>query len=104
MSGKINDGGPAFPQTVPAGVIGAGCGPHVEWGMTLRDYFAAAALANGNIEEHTGAGWADRVADQAYRIADAMIAARGGKSSPQAREMMRQQGVSLEAVSKLLRT
>ena len=36
-----NDGGPAFPQAVPPGVIGAGCGPHVEWGMTRRDWLAA---------------------------------------------------------------
>jgi len=76
---EINDGGPAFPTTPVShgyapdtGGNGTGCGP----GMTLRDWFAGQALANRNIEEHSGAKWADRVAEQAYRIADAMIAAR----------------------------
>lgn len=44
--------------------------------VDLRDYFAGQALANGNIEEHSGPQWADRVAEQAYKIADAMLKAR----------------------------
>lgn len=86
----VNDGGPAFP-----GVAGAnGCGnsvpttlngsvQYVEYnqGLSLRDWFAGQALANQNIEEHSGKKWADRVAEQAYRIADAMIAARNLPSS-----------------------
>lgn len=47
--------------------------------MSLRDWFAGQALANGNIEDHSGPEWADRVAEQAYRIADAMIKAREAK-------------------------
>lgn len=81
----MNDGGPAFPQAVPPGVIGAGCGPHVEWGMTLRDYFAAKAMQGLCAYHGTNGGSAagpvqsspQVVANRAYEIADAMIAARG---------------------------
>jgi hypothetical protein len=82
----INDGGPAFPQTITF------CdgqpqiaGQYFEnsEGMTMRDWFAGQALANSNIEEHCGMEWADRVADQAFRIADAMIAARSRQPSTQ---------------------
>lgn len=81
MSATINDGGPAFPQNVPPGVIGSGCGPHVEWGMTLRDWFAGQALANDNVSWHDAPNWAANVAEQAYQIADAMLAARERKES-----------------------
>jgi hypothetical protein len=63
----INDGGPAFPT--PAGV------QHND-GMTLRDYFAAAALqglmASRNfLDEYDG--------QYVYEIADAMLKARESK-------------------------
>ncbi len=64
MSQPINDGGPAFPDD--------------RWqaGMTLRDYFAAAALqglmAKLDPEEH----WADYRAKWSYEAANAMIRAR----------------------------
>jgi hypothetical protein len=67
MSEKVNDGGPAFPtgETNPT-----------RWanypGMTLRDYFAAAALPRC-IEESIDAA---STAEYCYRIADAMIAER----------------------------
>ena len=38
---KTNDGGSAFPCAVPPGFVSAGCGPHVEFGMSLRDYLAS---------------------------------------------------------------
>jgi hypothetical protein len=64
----INDGGPAFPQNVPAGVIGGGCGPHVEWGMSLRAYFAGQAMvgliaSNADISTMNAAHWAVAHAD-----------------------------------------
>ena len=68
MSNKINDGGPAFPM-----------GYHPEgnsadhFGMTIRDYFAAAAL-QGNLIEPTASN--DDVAKWAYSLADAMLKAR----------------------------
>jgi len=66
------NGGPAFPQ--PVEIIGRG--------MSLRDYFAAAALPavlaaptppaweRGSVE------WREQCAAEAYAIADAMLAQR----------------------------
>ncbi len=67
MSAPINDGGPAFPT--PVGV------QHND-GMTLRDYFAAAALqglmASRNfLDEYDG--------QYVYEIADAVLKARESK-------------------------
>lgn len=79
---KINDGGPAFPRDERH--IGHN-------GMTLRDYFAAKAmqgmLANpgGPIQANDRCGWGlvnctyAQVADEAYAMADAMLAARGAQ-------------------------
>jgi hypothetical protein len=67
----INDGGPAFPM-----------GYHPEgnsadqFGMTLRDYFAAAAL-QGNLIEPTANN--EQIAKWAYSLADAMLKAREAK-------------------------
>jgi hypothetical protein len=47
-------------------------------GMTLRDYFATAALT-GLISQQDGYIWKD-LAPDAYRIADAMLKARREKS------------------------
>lgn len=71
MSNQINDGGPAFPaQDWQAK------GNHHP-GMTLRDYFAAAALeplVTSAIKlDH--AKW-DATVQHAYLIADAMLRAR----------------------------
>ncbi|WP_407971428.1 hypothetical protein ACJ51O_07975 [Burkholderia pyrrocinia] len=86
---EINDGGPAFPE-----VPGDRNGYEGKSGMTLRDYFAAKALAGmlaeplsddtepGSIfftpnfdKEHAQPG--DRIAAAAYVLADAMLRARG---------------------------
>jgi hypothetical protein len=65
---KNNDGGPAFPQ-----ILGERYEPMSTEGMSLRDYFAAKAmqglLTNFKYDEN---GYAQ----SAYRIADAMLAAR----------------------------
>ena len=89
---KIEDGGPAFPvpglSNLPNGDF-----IHPEWGMTLRDYFAAKAMQallshHGAYEE--GARFCskkearkrdsalsnDVLANYAYGVADAMLAAR----------------------------
>jgi hypothetical protein len=67
---KINDGGGAFPHGDPT--------HGGDLGMTLRDYFAAAALqgllANGCY------GSCDSAANHAYGYADAMIKARKGEA------------------------
>ena len=74
MSDTINDGGPAFP-CLPSqhlnGFYSTGNG------MTMRDYFAAAAL-QGLLADGGGASWDDD-AKNAYKAADAMIRAREGK-------------------------
>ena len=62
---KINDGGPAFPRPATNHC-------HSQDGMTLRDYFAAAALQGmlANVEENaTPAGYVEA----AYEFADTML-------------------------------
>lgn len=59
----------AFPWSVDDGERIKG-----EKGMTLRDYFAAKAL-QGLISTE-GAGSAERYAEIAYKLADAMLKAR----------------------------
>ena len=71
MSNKINDGGPAFPHTTQWDGITPAINHN---GMTLRDYFAAAAINE--------VGWNNDInnsAAMAYRIADAMLKAREAK-------------------------
>ena len=72
MSVPINDGGPAYPT--PAGV------QHND-GMTLRDYFAAAAL-QGMIASRGSLSTrflAEDDASYVYEIADAMLKAKEAK-------------------------
>ena len=79
MSDEI-DGGPAFPMSRSHFAQGGEL-TSVDWvpGMTLRDYFAAKALA-GIMASPTSSGWDDAGADEiaacSYRLADAMLAAR----------------------------
>lgn len=77
MSDQPKDGGPAFPASNP-----------MMTGMTLRDCFAAHAmaglavnqemlLANTELANHFGTEGIDRLqANKAYRLADAMLAER----------------------------
>jgi hypothetical protein len=58
---------PAFPTTAPY---------HIQGGMTLRDWFAGQALA-GIIHGSAGSGLeydVSEAAEDAYKVADAMIA------------------------------
>ena len=87
MSNKINDGGPAFPVTLFEGqTLGDGTAN----GMTLRDYFAAKAMQANyaaymdemrqDAESEMFRGdWEGDIACFAYRMADAMLRARGSK-------------------------
>jgi hypothetical protein len=47
-------------------------------GMTLRDYFATGAMQNfaDQIGSQSDQEWFDKVAEGAYRMADAMLKAR----------------------------
>lgn len=70
----IDDGGPAFPVSVPSG-------DYVP-GMSLRDYMAGRALAGiiASERDYRASDWdVSWWADMAYRTADAMLAARKGK-------------------------
>ena len=77
MSKLTSDGGQAFPCVYYSEPIGS-IGPQltIKGGMTLRDYFAAAAL-QGNLIEPTASN--DDVAKWAYSLADAMLKARESK-------------------------
>lgn len=73
---KIEDGGSAFP--IEGGEMS---GLHSDPGMSLRDWFAGQALAGQWVGRESDfialtAPTALNVAESAYRIADAMIAAR----------------------------
>jgi hypothetical protein len=61
------DGGPAFPTHL-----------NLTQGMTLRDYFATGAMQNfaDQIGSQSDQEWFDKVAEGAYRMADAMMKAR----------------------------
>jgi len=69
MSNQINDGGPAFPGMTYISQDGK---KNPE-GMTLRDYFAAAALQGMNLDFNFSC---TTYAMDAYLIADAMLKAR----------------------------
>jgi hypothetical protein len=72
---KIDDGGPAYPchtDQVQIDRTNNRVIPVLHGGMSLRDYFAAAALQGMASSEHT---WSN-IAKSAYLAADAMIAAR----------------------------
>ncbi len=87
MSDKINDGGSAFPFSIPE--LNAGG----QDGMSLRDYFAASALqgfcANHKALTENVKQWEEFSADDAtiprnmlaltcYMLADAMLKVRSG--------------------------
>lgn len=70
------DGGPAFPHEVPEDPNGH-WSRHSVPGMSLRDYFAAAALTGllSAQADQSGITPLD-ISTDAFRIADAMLAAR----------------------------
>ena len=74
-----NTGGPAFPRNILD--HGHGVTTTHESGMTLRDYFAAKAM-QGLLEltPQDKQQWTNKmIAETAYTIADAMLAAREQK-------------------------
>jgi hypothetical protein len=76
------DGGPAFPTTGETDAFGENLYAFTP-GMTLRDWFAGQAL-NGMLSHQrryvprSGASvnWHEAIAEEAYEIADAMLAKR----------------------------
>ncbi|MEJ8308557.1 hypothetical protein [Agrobacterium larrymoorei] len=72
-SKNIDDGGPAFPCEG-----GVDSGLYAAPGMSLRDYLAGQALIAGG--QYLANFLPKEAAERAYQIADAMIAAREGRS------------------------
>jgi len=66
-----NDGGPAFPTTEDHGLN------YGMFGMTLRDYFAAKAMQGLIASLVEGEDFTERGTEWAYKVADAMLKARG---------------------------
>lgn len=76
MSDIKKDGGPAFPIPLAENQAYQGHAPCD--GMTLRDYFAGQELAKVDcVEVNDVPGAYDRFANHCYRMADAMLRARG---------------------------
>ena len=75
---KIEDGGPAFPSEQSETQDGT-WNQTYDPGMSLRDWFAGQALAD--LASLTESNSDIAIAKTAYRIADAMIAARKGGAS-----------------------
>lgn len=73
---KIEDGGPAFPVVGMSHVNGQAVTAVFNGGMSLRDYFAAKAMQalSGTDQGMREEPW--RIAECAYRMADAMLSAR----------------------------
>jgi hypothetical protein len=72
----MNDGGPAFPRTGNFDANQEGVyDSTAQDGMTLRDYFAAAAVS-ALLPEYTSDDWAEHVARESYILADAMLLER----------------------------
>jgi hypothetical protein len=75
----INDGGPAFPCEEQIRCNGEVCDIRKFTGMTLRDYFAAAALQGLMAEYDPENQLEHHIAKWSYEAADAMLKAREAK-------------------------
>ena len=82
FGGEMKDGGPAFARSIGHGTLMVAGDPSnlevaPQEGMSLRDYFAAAALA-GLLPQHAHGQWPqpEPLADWCYQIADAMLIQR----------------------------
>jgi hypothetical protein len=78
MSQPINDGGSAFPYKRQIRCNGEVIDYVMESGLSIRDYFAAAAL-QGFLAYDGGGKSCLQDAELAYQAADAMIRAREAK-------------------------
>lgn len=79
---KVEDGGPAFPQHVAISPSGDVYGSNYYGeGLSLRDWFAGQALSNEYTQSENDP---DKIAEWAYQIADAMLAARTSREASDA--------------------
>lgn len=81
-----NDCGPAFPSGIAGPEYGNKAGECMEPGMSLRDFFAAAALTGWAAGRNVKAtdSTPDVVAVGCYRYADAMLRERNRGDDPDA--------------------
>ena len=79
MSKQIDDGGAAFPHQDWDACIKS---QRLNTGMTLRDYFAAAALQGQLTTEQADKASSHKLAVWSYELADAMIEVRKGGDQP----------------------
>ena len=80
MSSLRNDGGPAFPRQHTVADANDHAFKQGVPGMSLRDYFAAAALT-GYVANPGCNSWVEpKIAAACYILADAMISQRGEQS------------------------
>lgn len=77
----MKNGGPAFPRSAAFGKSedGYDTASDPQEGMTLRDYFAAAAITGMKAFISSDYEYPDDAAKKAYKIADAMLKAREAK-------------------------
>jgi len=79
MSAPINDGGPAFPEIRVRDGDNYNAPTKIYYpGMTLRDYFAAAAL-QGMLSDNRINDSFENLSDVSYKCADAMLKAKEAK-------------------------
>ena len=76
MTTKPDNGGPAFPFEFDYHQVDGSSETLVHAGMSLLDYFAGQVLAGMAARASMPLEPADRLADRAYAIADAMLRAR----------------------------
>ena len=78
MTEQPKDGGPAFPTQEFVPLSGGGGVWANAGGMSLRDWFAGQALSWAGHDNWTSST-PKHLAERAYQMADAMLAARGAQ-------------------------
>lgn len=87
MSIKPKTGGPAFPEIRIIDGDNYNAPRRCYYpGQTLRDYFAAKALAGLLAHQYSGMLKPGVIADLAYKLADAMLEARVSPKDPEKKE------------------
>lgn len=81
MSTQREDGGPAFPLFCPPDQTGGEILP-IQWGMSLRDWFAGQAIIALIPKVEYGKYYQQDAVTEAYGYADAMIAERTKIKTP----------------------
>jgi hypothetical protein len=84
----LKDGGPAFPVTTEHGSV------LPLPGISVRDYFAAATIQGTFANPKWQGSWAE-MAEEAYQMADAMLAERAAENEGDEDLMLTEKGAML---------